>query len=157
MRRRVSRGAFTAAAASAFAGIAILRKPASAATYNWKWSFDLGSDHPIYTRMVEAFEKIKRDTKGEVEIKAFPNSVLGGIDRVVSQTRSGAIEMSMQPGGLFDSIVPIASVENLAYIYPDRKSVFAAFDGDVGAMIRQQAQDKGMILLDRIFENGWRD
>ncbi|MBV8601966.1 MAG: TRAP transporter substrate-binding protein DctP, partial [Candidatus Eremiobacteraeota bacterium] len=154
---RSTRSAFAAGAAAAFASIALPSKPASAATFTWKWSFDLGAEHPISVRMVEAFGKIRKETKGQVDIKAFPLNVLGGIANVMAQTRSGSIEMSMQPGAIFDSIVPIAAIENLAYAYPNRKSALAALDGEVGGAIRKASLEKGMFLLDKIFENGWRD
>ncbi len=118
---------------------------------------DLGPEHPMSVRSVEAFAKIRRETNGQLDISAFPNSALGGVSNIVTQVRSGAVEMCAMPGTVFDTIVPLASMENLGYVFPTRDAALAAMDGDLGALIRAQAADKGMFLMPRIFESGWRD
>ena len=41
--------------------------------------------------------------------------------------------------------------------FPNRNAVFAAMDGQLGALIRQAIGEKGILVLDRIWDNGWRD
>jgi TRAP-type transport system periplasmic protein len=158
MKKTLSRRRFTAASASAFATIAVIRAPARAAQFSWKWGHDLAVDHPMNVRGVEAFAAIKAETKGDVEIRAFPNSTLGGDPAMLSQLRSGAIEMLNYPGGFLDTIVPIAAIENIAYAFKTREAAFAAMDGDVGAIVRREIANKvDLVVFDRIWENGFRE
>jgi tripartite ATP-independent transporter DctP family solute receptor len=158
MKKTLSRSRFAAGSASIFASIGIVRAPARAAQFSWKWAHDLAIDHPLNVRAVEAFGKIKQETNGAVEIRAFPNSTLGGDPAMLSQLRSGALEMLNYPGGFLDTIVPIAAIENIAYAFKTRDLAFAAMDGELGANVRSEITSKtGLIVFDKIWENGYRE
>ena len=131
--------------------------PAFAADFDWKWGSELSADHPIPVRAVEAFAQIRNDTSGQLNIRAFPNSVLGGQTAMLAQLRSGALEMLTFAGGLLDTVVPVASIELVAFAFPSRPSVFAAMDGDLGALIRREIMARDIMVLDRVWDNGWRD
>lgn len=153
----LSRGKFAAGSAAAFASVAIIARPARAAQFTWKWGLDLGPEHPIGVRAVEAFARIRKETNGQLDIKTYANSSLGSISSMLTQVRLGALEMCAMPSAVFDSLVPIASIENVAFAFPNRKAVFGAMDGEVGALIRKASLEKGLYLLEIPFENGWRD
>ncbi len=109
-------------------------------------------------RSVEAFARIKKATNGRVEFKAFPTSQLGSDPNMIAQLRSGATESLAMPGAFLNAIAPLASIENLAYAYPNRETVFRAFDGDLGKVVRDDIMSKGgMVVLDKIWENGYRE
>jgi tripartite ATP-independent transporter DctP family solute receptor len=153
----LSRRDFVGGTAAAFASIGVIT-PARAAEFDMKFGHDLPIDHPVNVRSVQAFARIKAATNGRVQIKAFPTSQLGSDPSMISQLRSGAVEMLAMPGAFLNAIAPLASIENLAYAYPNRETVFRAMDGDLGRVIREDIQAKGgMVVLDRIWENGFRD
>ncbi len=153
----VTRQSFVAGTAAAFATIGIVT-PARAADFNVKYGLDLPAEHPINVRSVEAFARIKKATNGRVDIKSFPSSVLGSDPNMISQLRSGAVESLAMPGAFLNQIAPLASIENLAYAYPNRETVFRAFDGDLGKVVRDDIQSKGgMVVLEKIWENGFRE
>jgi tripartite ATP-independent transporter DctP family solute receptor len=140
---------------AAFATIGIIT-PARAADFELKYGNDLPAEHPVNVRSTEAFARINKATNGRVEIKVFPASVLGSDDSMLAQLRSGAVEMLAMPGA-FITISPVASIENLAFAFPDSATVFAAMDGDLGKVIRDDIASKGIYVLDHIWENGFRD
>jgi tripartite ATP-independent transporter DctP family solute receptor len=153
----LSRRDFVGGTAAAIATIGVIT-PVRAAEFELKFGHDLPVDHPVNVRSVQAFARIKAATKGRVQIKSFPTSQLGSDPSMISQLRSGAVEMLAMPGAFLNSIAPLASIENLAYAYPNRETVFRAMDGDLGRVIREDIQAKGgMVVLDRIWENGFRD
>jgi tripartite ATP-independent transporter DctP family solute receptor len=153
---KFSRAAFAAQTAAAFASISIL--PARAAQqYNWKFALDAATEHPMSVRAVEAFAKVKHDTNGQLNVTVFPNNQLGNVSQMLTQVRSGAIEMHGGAGGVLDSVVPLASIENLAFAFPTRQVAFAAMDGDLGAEIRARIYDVGLVAFDKVWENGFRD
>ncbi len=153
----VTRQGFVIGTAATLASIGMI-VPARAAQFSLKYGHDLPAEHPINVRSVEAFAKIKKETNGNVEIKSFPTSVLGSDPAMISQLRSGAVESLAMPGAFLNAIAPLASIENLAYAYPTRDVVFRAMDGDLGKVIRDDIAAKGgMIVLDKIWENGFRN
>ncbi|HEX3466964.1 MAG TPA: TRAP transporter substrate-binding protein [Candidatus Elarobacter sp.] len=153
----INRQVFVAGSAAAFASIGMM-VPARAAQFSLKYGHDLPAEHPINVRSVEAFAKIKKETNGNVEIKSFPASVLGSDPSMIAQLRSGAVESLAMPGAFLNAIAPLASIENLAYAYPSRDVVFRAMDGDLGKVVRDDIGQKGgMVVLDKIWENGFRE
>jgi tripartite ATP-independent transporter DctP family solute receptor len=153
----VTRQGFVIGTAATFASIGMI-VPARAAQFELKYGHDLPAEHPINVRSVEAFGKIKKETNGNVEFKSFPASQLGSDPAMISQLRSGAVESLAMPGAFLNAIAPLASIENLAYAYPTRDVVFHAMDGDLGKVIRDDITAKGgMIVLDKIWENGFRN
>jgi tripartite ATP-independent transporter DctP family solute receptor len=152
----VTRQGFVAGASAAFASIGIIT-PARAADFDLKYGHDLPAEHPVNVRSIEAFARIKAATKGRVQIKSFPTSQLGSDPSMLQQLRSGATEMLAFPGAFLNSVVPVASIENLAYAFNDRDVVFRAMDGDLGRVIRDEIRARGIVVLDKIWENGFRE
>jgi tripartite ATP-independent transporter DctP family solute receptor len=152
----LTRPGLLAGAAATFATIGII-KPAQAAEFEYKWAVDVPPDHPISTRSVEAFARIKAATKGRVDIKTFPASQLGSDPAMLSQLRTGALEMLAFPGAFLNSVVPVASIENVAYAFPNRDTVFRAMDGDLGKVIRDEISSREIVVFDKIWENGFRE
>ena len=153
----VTRKGFVVGGAAALATIGIVRSPARAAAFELKYGHDLPADHPVNVRSVQAFTRIKAATKGQVSIKSFPTSQLGSDPAMIAQLRSGAIEMLAMPGAFLNAISVVAGIENLAYAFPNRETVFRAMDGDLGKVIRDDIATKGIVVLDKIWENGFRD
>lgn len=154
---RVRRRRFIAWGTAGSLASALPAVPVRAAPVAWKWAVDVPDDHPICVRAVEAFEKILRATGGRLDIRAYPNSALGGDPEMLTQLRLGAIEMLAIAGSILDGIVPVAAIESVAFAFPSNRVAYAAMDGDLGAYIRAELRDKGIFALERAWDNGWRD
>src|SRR5471030_3340464 len=141
----VSRGTFVAGAAGALASIGVI-SPAKAADFELKYGHDLPVDHPVNVRSIEAFARIKAATKGRVSIRSFPASQLGSDPAMLQQLRTGATEMLALPGAFLNSVVPLASIENVAYAFPNSDAVFRAMDGELGRVIRDEIASKGIVV-----------
>jgi tripartite ATP-independent transporter DctP family solute receptor len=152
----VTRQGFVAGTAATFASIGVIT-PARAADFDLKYGLDLPVDHPVNVRSVEAFARIKKATNGRVQIKSFPTSQLGSDPAMIGQLRSGALESVAMPGAFLNALVPLASIENLAYAFPNRETAFRAMDGDLGRVIRDEFAANGLVVLEKIWENGFRD
>ena len=124
---------------SAALGSVAIITPARAADFDIKFGSDLPAEHPVNVRAVEAFARIAKATNGRVQAKTFPASVLGSDPSMISQLRSGAVEMLAMPGA-FLTFSPVAGIENLAFAFKDRDTVFHAMDGDLGKVIRDDNQ-----------------
>jgi tripartite ATP-independent transporter DctP family solute receptor len=153
----VTRQGFVAGASASFASIAIATPARAAAEFSLKYGHDLPAEHPVNVRSIEAFARIKAATNGRVVISSYPASQLGSDLSMLQQLRSGATEMLALPGAFLNSVVPLASIENLAYAFPTREVVFRAMDGDLGGVIRDEIRSRGIVVLDKIWENGFRE
>ena len=157
MAARFSRDRF-ALGALAVAGLAAPGRPAlGQQQFKWKWGISLNREHSVSVRAAEGFAKIRRDTGGRLDIEAFPNAVLGNDPQMLEQLRVGALEMLGYAGGTLDTLVPVASIESVAFIFPSRDVAFAAMDGELGAIVRQDTGTRGIVVLDHLWEAGYRE
>lgn len=154
-RRKVLAGG--AAAAGGLAAVALLTRPAEAAEFVYKYANNLPLSHPMNIRAKAAAERIKEQSGGKVEIRIFPNNQLGGDTDVLSQVRSGAVQFFTLSGLILSTLVPVASINGIGFAFKDYDQVWAAMDGDLGAHIRQAIGKSGLVAMDRIWDNGYRE
>ena len=154
---RPSRGAFAATTAATFAGVGFLLKPARGEQFRWRFGHDYPVDSPLHVRLVQTMEKIKKDTNGQVEIHVYPDSTLGSDPAMLEQLRVGALDMLAYSGGILDGLVPLSSIESVAFVFPTVQVAHAAMDGDLGALIRQAILDKGLVAMERVWDDGFRE
>jgi tripartite ATP-independent transporter DctP family solute receptor len=114
------------------------------------------AQHPVNIRLAEALSRISERTNRQVNIKLFPSSQLGADDSMLSQLRSGALEFFIQSGLVTSSLVSVASLNGVGFIFPDYPSVWKAMDGPVGAHIIEGFRKANLIAFDRIWDNGFR-
>jgi TRAP-type transport system periplasmic protein len=128
----------------------------SRAATSAKLASNLQGNHPMVVRLQEAAEAIKKDTNGELNISVFPSSQLGGDLEVLSQLRLGAIQFYPLAGAQLSTLVPIASLNGVGFAFQTIDDVWKAVDGDVGALTRKAISDAGLVVFDKMFDNGFR-
>jgi tripartite ATP-independent transporter DctP family solute receptor len=152
----LSRRSFTATAAAAVATSALPRR-ARAAEFSYKIGTSTPSGHPFNTRLMEAGERIAKESKGRMEFQVFPDSQLGGDNDILSQARSGAIEFCQPTGQVLSSILPVAAINAMGFAFSDYSQVWPAMDGDLGAFIRAQIQAKtNLVPMEKMWDLGFR-
>src|SRR6476661_4548431 len=149
-RRRVVTGAAGLGAAT------ILRWPANAAEFSYKYGASSPMEHPAMARAQEAANKIKQDSNGRLEITIYPNSVLGGDTAMIAQAISGALEMYLLPVDLLAPRNPACGITGVGFAFPGYDQVWAAMDGELGAMLRGAAEDIGFHCMDKGYDHGFR-
>jgi tripartite ATP-independent transporter DctP family solute receptor len=129
---------------------------AQGGTFNFKVATNVQNSHSIYIRLTEASEKIKAETGGKVNIRVFPNGQLGSDTDMLSQVRSGGIDLLTIPGVVLANLVPMASLNSVGFIFPDYPSVWKAMDGNFGNYMRSHISKTGLVVTDKIWDNGFR-
>jgi TRAP-type transport system periplasmic protein len=142
--------------AGAVATAGFVRTPARAAQFTWKCGNGASATHPLNVRLDEAFSKIRTETGGQLDLKLFPNSQLGGDTGMVSQLRLGALETMAQVGELFDSLIPVASINSVPFAFSNYEVPHKAFDGSLGALLRYEFLAKGLFAFDHVYDSGFR-
>lgn len=129
---------------------------AQAGTFNYKVGTNVQSSHSIFLRLTEASEAIKKETGGKVNIRIFPNGQLGSDTDMLGQVRSGGMDFLTVPGVVLANLVPMASLNSVGFIFPDYPAVWKAMDGNLGNYMRTHIAKTGLVVTDKIFDNGFR-
>jgi tripartite ATP-independent transporter DctP family solute receptor len=154
----LSRAKFVAgSAAAAFASVGILRYPAGAAEVNIKIGVDLASDHPTPVFLADAANAIAKASNGAVAVQVFPNNQLGNDDRMLSQVRSGALEIMAIGDNILATLVPAAAIDNVGFAWKNGKEPFVALDGALGVAVRAEIEKTGLYTFDKIWDEGFRE
>src|SRR5437588_1681989 len=156
MTLRTTRRSVLLAGTAAGATIAMPWIAKGAAEFQLKYANNSPTAHPLNVRAVEAMERIKQETNGRVEIQIFPNNQLGSDTDMLSQLRSGAIEMFTLSGLILSTLVPAASLNGVGFAWANYDQVWPAMDGELGAYIRAQIAKGGLHALDKAWDNGFR-
>jgi len=152
---RITRRSFVGAGAAAI-GVATLPRRARAAEFTYKYANNTPVDHPMNVRAREAAARIKEESGGRLEIQIFPNNQLGGDTDMLSQVRTGGLEFFTLSGLILATLVPLASINGIGFAFKDYDHVWAAMDGDLGAVVRAAIEKAGLHPFEKIWDNGYR-
>nr|WP_235610768.1 TRAP transporter substrate-binding protein [Bordetella sp. H567] len=145
-----------AAAGGATLAATPMRQALAAPEFRYKYANNLPATHPMNVRAREAAAEIAKDTNGRFQLDVFPSSQLGSDTDTLSQLRSGAVEFFTLSGLILSTLVPTASISGVGFAFPDYDTVWKAMDGDLGAFIRKEINAKGLLVMDKIWDNGFR-
>ncbi len=144
------------AAGAALPLFGILARPASAAEFNFKLATGQDPTHPVNIRAQEAIDRIREATGGRLDIKLFPANQLGSDTDLLSQVRSGGVELFNLSSSILATLVPAAGIVNTGFAFADYDAVWKALDGDLGAYVRAQIGKAGLLAPFRAWDNGFR-
>ena len=149
-RRRLLRTGTAAAA------VGILTRRGDAAEFSWRYANNNVVQHPMNVRLREAVERIREQSSGRMDIQIFPNSQLGGDTDMLSQLRTGAIQLFNLSGLILSVFVPLASINGLGFAFKDYDQVWSAMDGKLGELIRAAVAKSGLYAFAAMWDNGYR-
>jgi tripartite ATP-independent transporter DctP family solute receptor len=144
------------AAVAALPAFAMLPSVARAAEFSYKCGHDLPTTHPVHIRMVEAAARIKEETGGRFDLQIFGNNQLGGDTDMLAQVRSGGLEMTLMPDVILGTLTPVASISGVGFAFNSDEQACKAMDGELGAHVRASINKTGLLVMDKIWENGFR-
>src|SRR5690349_615471 len=107
-------------------------------------------------RAQEAIDRIREATQGKLEIRLFPANQLGSDTDLLSQVRSGGVELFNLSSSVLATLVPTAGIVNTGFAFPDYDTVWKAMDGSLGTYVRAQIAKSGLMTASRIWDNGFR-
>lgn len=151
-RRTALKALASTAAAASVPGFAL----AQGNKISMKLGISLAQSHPTVIGLQAACADILKETNGQLAIEVFPNSQLGSDTDMISQVRSGAIEMMATASGVFATLIPSAAVAVTPFVFPDLQTAFRAMDGDLGAHIRAGFTKANLVPLGKAWDHGFR-
>ncbi len=147
------------ASGTAALGAVTLGAPAIARAqtrFVYKFANNVPLTHPLNIRAKAMAEAVAKDTHGALQIQIFPNNQLGGDTDMLSQLRAGGIQFFTLSGLILATLVPAASINGIGFAFPNYPTVWKAMDGPLGAYVRGQIAKSGLVAMDRIWDNGFR-
>jgi len=153
----ISRQTFVRSGVAAGTALAAFQaRPARAAEFTLKYGNDLPATHPMNVRATEMAKEISDKSGGRVAIELFPNNQLGSDTAMLTQLRSGALELLMFSPILLGGVVPAAQINGVGFAFDNYDKVWAAMDGDLGAYVRTQIAATEIFAFDKMWDNGYR-
>ena len=146
----------TLLAGAALPMFAVGTRQAQAAEFSLKLANNSPLTHPQTVRQMEAAERIKAASGGRLEVQVFPNNQLGSDTDMLSQLRSGAIDLFTLSGLILATLVPAASINGIGFAFKDYDTVWKAMDGKLGALVRAEIDKRGLIAMEKMWDNGFR-
>jgi tripartite ATP-independent transporter DctP family solute receptor len=154
---RLTRRTLIASTAAIGAAAILPRRASAAAEFEFKMGHSTPAAHPFHKHCLAVAERIGKETGGRMALNVFPNSQLGGDNDLLSQVRSGAIEICQPTGQILASILPLAAINAMGFSFDSYDKVWPAMDGELGAFVRSQVTAKvGLIPMERIWDLGFR-
>lgn len=129
---------------------------ADAAKFRFKLGISLPDSHPIPTGLKAACAELLQASNGQLAVEVFSGGQLGSDTDMISQVRSGGIDMFSTAGTVWGTLVPVSSINALAFAFPDYPTVWKAMDGELGAHIRSAFGRFNLVPQTKIWDHGFR-
>ena len=153
---KITRRSLGLSTAAVLAAPVILKYPADAAEFNYKFATNQPLTHPSNIRAQECIKRIQEQSNGRIALQLFPNNQLGGDTQMLTQVRAGTIMFFPISGLIIQMITPVAGANGVGFAFSDYKTVWAAMDGDFGKYLREQMRSAGLYVFPKIWDNGFR-
>jgi len=125
--------------------------------YRFKFAGNLPVTHPINVRVQEILPKILEESGGQLQVRMFPNNQLGGDSDMLSQLRSGALEMFATSGtNVLSTMAKPMALYGIGFAFKDYSQVWGALDGDVGAYLRATIAKYNLHAFEKLWDIGFR-
>ena len=157
MTRPISRKQFLVGAGAAAGALAAPAIATAAKSYTIKFGIDLPPSHPTTKHAMAAAKMIHTSTKGAVRMQVFPSSELGNDTHMLSEVRSGAIQMMGIGDNILATLVSACAIDNVGFAFKDAQTAYSALDGDVGDVVRGDIAKAGLHAMPRIWDEGFRE
>ncbi len=151
----ITRKRFLAGAAAV--GVFAIRPARAARKSVIRFGLDLPTDHPTTVNATAAAKKIREATEGEVDVQIFANSQLGDDTHMLSNLRSGAMQMMAIGDNILGTLVPAAAIDNIGFAFKSAEIAWKALDGSVGDLVRADIAKTGLHAMTRIWDEGFRE
>ena len=130
---------------------------AQGAKVSLKVGGQFADSHPSSKAMEAACAEIRQQSDGRIDIQFFPNAQLGSDAAMLTQVRSGVLDMMTASGISMQVVSPVAGISGMAFAFSDYAHVWQAMDGDLGTNIRAGLDKVGIYAFPKILDSGYRN
>jgi TRAP-type transport system periplasmic protein len=154
--KKMTRRSLLGQASAAWAAALLGRTAHAAAEFDFKLGVNTPDTHPLTLRLTEAAKEVVARSSGRLSVTVFSNSQLGGDPEMLSQLRAGGIELLAAPSMTLSTLVPLSGLPSVGFAFQSYDQVWAAMDGGVGEVVRDAIAKTGIVPMQRMWDNGFR-
>lgn len=121
-----------------------------------KVAWVLPVEHPSSIAMELFEERAEELAGGELDVKLFPNGVLGNATECVESLRTGNLEMSVISAAPLSQFAVELNALTMPFLFRDSEHQYAVVDGEVGQALGASLERKGMACVG-FFDAGSRN
>jgi tripartite ATP-independent transporter DctP family solute receptor len=110
-----------------------------------KMSHNQGVNHPVHISMVFFADRVKDLTKGDVQIRIYPDAALGDQKDSLEQVQNGSIAMAKSNASELEAFHKAYGVFNYPYVFDDRNHFYKTLSSPLGKEILTSSASKGFI------------
>src|SRR5262249_25278457 len=116
------------------------------------------SSHPATVRALEAAARVNKESGGQLDIRVFPDSALGGDTQMLEQTRLGSLEFYFAGNNVLPTIVPVAGITSLPFLFTTHAQAWKVTAGPLGEYVRRAiAKGANVRTFERLWDYGFRE
>ncbi|ETD68030.1 hypothetical protein V757_10610 [Pelistega indica] len=101
-------------------------------------------------------EEVKNKSKGELEVKIFPNGQLGNDNAMIDAVRGGMIDFELSGNPYFTGMAPELNALDIPFLFKDASAAYNVLDGQIGKELLGKLSAHGLVGL-AFWEIGFRD
>jgi tripartite ATP-independent transporter DctP family solute receptor len=121
---------------------------AGAAEFTLKFGASVQEDSASGISMIEYFKPyVEEKSNGRIAVEVYCNSVLGGDRQMYESLQVNTLQASFGPLSVLANFEPNFSVVDAPFLFKDKKTAYAALDGEFGAMLAENLPKVGMRVL----------
>ncbi len=152
-RRDLLKGIAGVASATMVPGLAMAQ---GAGKITMKIAITLPESHPTPVALKAACAEILKESNGRLSIDVYASGQLGSDTDTLSQVRSGAIDFVCTAGSIYGNLIPVASINSIAFAFPDYATVWKAMDGELGGHMKAAFDKANLVQVGKVFDHGFR-
>src|SRR6267154_3807246 len=153
---KMTRRGLLGLASTAWASTALSKPAGASAEFECRLGVNTPDTHPRTLRLMDAAQAIGAQSSGRLNVTVFANRQLGGDPEMLSQLRSGGIELLAAPSLTLSTLVPLSGLPSIGFAFGSYDQVWAAMDGGVGEVVRDAIGKAGIVPMKKIWDNGFR-
>jgi tripartite ATP-independent transporter DctP family solute receptor len=139
----------------AFCLALLMAMPAAAAAREFRVADTQSADYPTVQALQFMAQIVEERTEGRHRLHVFHSRQLGEEKETIEQTRIGAIDLNRTNVAPIGSLVPVASVLSLPFLFRSFEHLHNVLDGSIGQEILAQFQLHGFVGL-TFYDSGAR-
>ncbi|MEO3988733.1 TRAP transporter substrate-binding protein [Pseudocitrobacter cyperus] len=127
-----------------------------AADVTLKLGHPVNEEHSWHKASLKFAEQVKQKTNGEVEVKVYPNESLGKEMDIINAIQLGSVDMTIT-GESLQNWAPSAALLGVPYMITSSEQMAKIVNGEVGAQIAKDIEEKAKLKTIAWFERGPRN
>ena len=116
-----------------------------------KLGHGLGVTHPVHESMVYMAKLVEEKSKGQMQIRIYPNQQLGTERELVELLQIGSLGMTKVSSATLESFAPKMQVLSIPYLFRDDAHRDKVLKGEIGKNLLSESEEfwlKGLVYYD---------